>query len=83
MNFCIKLNLCQVGKKRKDPCKSKIFHSYFLIIQESQMNKSLEEKLKTEILNSPISEDDGIPILLNNKFISGDNQKYMKMYNWM
>ena len=47
------------------------------------MNKTLEEKLKTEILNSSISEEEGIPILLNKKFVSGDNQKYMKMYNWM
>jgi ubiquinone/menaquinone biosynthesis C-methylase UbiE len=48
------------------------------------MNKRLTEKLRTEFKNgNPIEETEGIPVFLNSKFTTGDNLKYMKMYNWM
>ena len=49
------------------------------------MNNKLKEKLKAEYLNENSTSNiiDKIPVLLNNQFITGDNQKYMKMYEWM
>lgn len=47
------------------------------------MEKLLESKLKPEILKNNYKEADGITILLNDKYLVGDNEKYMKMYNWM
>jgi ubiquinone/menaquinone biosynthesis C-methylase UbiE len=45
------------------------------------MDIRLKEKLRADYhLDSKII--DGIPILLNDKFVTGDNQKYMKMYDW-
>jgi len=46
------------------------------------MDIRLKEKLRAEfhLENKMIN---GIPVLLNDKFLSGDNQKYMKMYDWM
>jgi ubiquinone/menaquinone biosynthesis C-methylase UbiE len=49
------------------------------------MDNRLKEKLRKEYqadsCNSKII--DGIPVFLNDKFVTGDNQKYMKMYDWM
>jgi ubiquinone/menaquinone biosynthesis C-methylase UbiE len=46
------------------------------------MDIRLKEKLRSDYhLDNKII--DGIPILLNDKFVTGDNQKYMKMYDWM
>jgi len=46
------------------------------------MDVRLKEKLRAEFhLENKII--DGIPVFLNDKFLSGDNQKYMKMYDWM
>jgi len=46
---------------------------------------AIKSKLKTEYQigfeNYKVS--DNIPIFLNDKFVAGDNEKYMKMYNWM
>jgi len=47
------------------------------------MDSSLETKLKPQYLQQPIKEAGGIPVLLNENFISGDNGKYRKMYEWM
>jgi len=47
------------------------------------MDSSLETKLKPQYLQQPIKEAGGIPVLLNENFISGDNGKYRKMYDWM
>jgi ubiquinone/menaquinone biosynthesis C-methylase UbiE len=47
------------------------------------MNNKLKEKLKIEYRNDTIKQTNGIPVFLNDKFLSGDNQKYMKMYDWM
>jgi hypothetical protein len=44
------------------------------------MNK-IKEKLRNEFVN--FKETDGIAVILNEKYINGDNQKYMKMYDWM
>ena len=42
----------------------------------------LKEKLRAEYQsNDQLKED--IPVFLNDKFVKGDNQKYMKMYDWM
>ncbi|GEJ39652.1 Methyltransferase domain protein [Flavobacterium psychrophilum] len=46
------------------------------------MDIRLKEKLRAEYhLDNKII--DGIPVFLNDKFVTGDNQKYMKMYDWM
>lgn len=46
------------------------------------MNIRLKEKLRAEYhFDNRII--DGIPVFLNDKFVTGDNQKYMKMYDWM
>jgi len=47
------------------------------------MNPNLKSKLKPEYLEVAFKEVDGIPIFLNEKFLTGDNEKYMKMYDWM
>ena len=47
------------------------------------MNNKLKEKLKIEYRNDTVKQTNGIPIFLNDQFLSGDNQKYMKMYDWM
>jgi len=46
------------------------------------MNSRLNEKLRAEHhLDDRII--DGIPVFLNDTFVTGDNQKYMQMYDWM
>jgi len=46
------------------------------------MDIRLKEKLRAEYhLDEKII--DGIPVFLNDKFVTGDNLKYMKMYDWM
>lgn len=46
------------------------------------MDIRLKEKLRTESQMDNKLVDD-IPVFLNDKFVTGDNQKYMKMYDWM
>jgi ubiquinone/menaquinone biosynthesis C-methylase UbiE len=43
----------------------------------------IKAKLKEEYQNKEFVEIDGIPVIMNEKYLSGDNEKYMKMYNWM
>jgi ubiquinone/menaquinone biosynthesis C-methylase UbiE len=47
------------------------------------MGTKIEEKLKQEINPENIKNDNGITIYLNNQYIVGDNEKFMKMYDWM
>ena len=49
------------------------------------MDNKLKEKLRTEYQFENFENNiiDGIPLFLNDKFVTGDNQKYMKMYDWM
>jgi ubiquinone/menaquinone biosynthesis C-methylase UbiE len=49
------------------------------------MDIKLKEKLLPEyqIENPDNKTIDGISVFLNDKFVNGDNQKYMKMYDWM
>ena len=37
----------------------------------------------SQILKADIKIEDGIFCCMNDHFVSGDNQKYMKMYDWM
>jgi ubiquinone/menaquinone biosynthesis C-methylase UbiE len=46
------------------------------------MDIRLKEKLRSEY-HSDNKMIDGIHIILNDKFVNGNNQKYMKMYDWM
>jgi Methylase involved in ubiquinone/menaquinone biosynthesis len=46
------------------------------------MENRLKAKLRAEYhLDNKIMDE--IPVILNDKFVSGNNQKYMKMYDWM
>ncbi len=47
------------------------------------MDNRLKEKLQTEYQNESHKVIDDIPVFLNDKYVIGDNQKYMKMYDWM
>jgi ubiquinone/menaquinone biosynthesis C-methylase UbiE len=47
------------------------------------MNTGLKDKLKPDINLDIITIINEIPVLLNKKFISGDNEKFMGMYNWI
>jgi ubiquinone/menaquinone biosynthesis C-methylase UbiE len=49
------------------------------------MDNRLKEKLRKEYQADSFDSKiiDGIPVFLNDKFVTGDNQKYMKMYDWM
>jgi len=47
------------------------------------MEAKFADKLKQEIPPESLTEDNGIIFYLDNKFITGDNEKFMKMYNWM
>ena len=49
------------------------------------MNIRLKSKLKPEYHKNleRYKETDQIPVFLNEKFVTGDNEKYMKMYDWM
>lgn len=46
------------------------------------MNDGIRTKLKDEFQNSDKLQD-SIPNFINDKYLGGDNEKYMKMYNWM
>ncbi|ATU04952.1 SAM-dependent methyltransferase [Candidatus Gracilibacteria bacterium HOT-871] len=48
---------------------------------ENQLNLKIKEKIKSDIDFEKLENKDGIPIYLNKKYLSGDNEKYMKMYN--
>ena len=39
--------------------------------------------LKPDIKAESLEQENGIFLYMNNDFVSGDNQKYMKMYDWM
>ena len=45
------------------------------------IDKKIKEKFKANIDFQKLEEKKGIIIYLNDKYISGDNRKYMKMYN--
>jgi ubiquinone/menaquinone biosynthesis C-methylase UbiE len=47
------------------------------------MNKNIHSKLESEFSTADLREADGITIIKNNNFLNGDNEKYMKMYDWM
>ena len=49
------------------------------------MDNKLKSKLRVEYTrdNFDLKIVDGIPVFLNDTFVRGDNQKYMKMYDWM
>jgi len=49
------------------------------------MDTILTAKLKPEFQEAfeTIKETDNIRVFLNEKFVTGDNEKYMKMYDWM
>jgi ubiquinone/menaquinone biosynthesis C-methylase UbiE len=44
---------------------------------------NLAPKLKPQYREAGFPETDGIPVFLSEEFLTGDNEKYMKMYNWM
>ena len=52
-----------------------------MTITDNRLIKKLKPEYQTEDFN--YKEVDGIPVFLNDKYVSGDNQKYMKMYDWM
>ena len=39
--------------------------------------------LKPDIKAESLEQENDIFLYMNNDFVSGDNQKYMKMYDWM
>ena len=47
------------------------------------MTTNIIQKLKPNIKLEKIQQVNGIFCCINDDFISGDNQKYMKMYDWM
>jgi len=48
------------------------------------MDTNLKSKLKPKYREGTgFKETDGIPVFMNSDFISGDNEKYRKMYDWM
>ena len=47
------------------------------------MLPELQSKLRPDLDVSNIKETHGIPILLNPRYLDGDNARYMKMYNRM
>jgi ubiquinone/menaquinone biosynthesis C-methylase UbiE len=47
------------------------------------MDKKLQSILKPELQTIPYQEVDGIAVFQNATLVSGDNEKYMKMYDWM
>ncbi len=47
------------------------------------MDPDLASKLKPQYREVAVKETNGIPVLLNKQFLTGDNEKYRKMYNWM
>jgi len=47
------------------------------------MKTEILSVLQEEVRKKEIPTRDGISIILNDKFIKGDNKKFMDMYNWM
>ena len=47
------------------------------------MTTNITQKLKPNIKLEEIQQANGIFCCMNDVFISGDNQRYMKMYDWM
>lgn len=47
------------------------------------MMTDISQKLKSDIKVKDLKQENGILCCMNDYFISGDNQKYMKMYDWM
>ena len=47
------------------------------------MMTDISQKLKSDIKVEDLKQENGILCYMNDYFISGDNQKYMKMYDWM
>ena len=47
------------------------------------MMTDISQKLKSDIKAEDLKQENGILCYMNDYFISGDNQKYMKMYDWM
>jgi ubiquinone/menaquinone biosynthesis C-methylase UbiE len=49
------------------------------------MDNTLKAKLRPEYQDEDSDNNmvDGIHVFLNEKYVTGDNQKYMKMYDWM
>ena len=45
--------------------------------------KDISKILKSDIKTENLKQENGILCCMNDFFISGDNQKYMKMYDWM
>ena len=39
--------------------------------------------LKPEVKAEGLKQEGGIFVYMDNDFVSGDNHKYMKMYDWM
>ena len=47
------------------------------------MMTDISQKLKSDIKVEDLKQENGILCCMNDYFISGDNQRYMKMYDWM
>ena len=45
--------------------------------------KDISQILKADIKIEDVKQENGIFCCMNDHFVSGDNQKYMKMYDWM
>jgi|GEM_PF-375647 len=45
--------------------------------------KDISQILKSDINIKDVKQENGIFCCMNDHFVSGDNQKYMKMYDWM
>jgi ubiquinone/menaquinone biosynthesis C-methylase UbiE len=56
-----------------------------LTISTLKMNINLKSKLKPayQAGSGNYTEADDIPVFLDGKYVTGDNEKYMKMYDWM
>ena len=47
------------------------------------MAANISTWLKPEVKAEGLKQEDGIFVYMDNDFVSGDNHKYMKMYDWM
>ena len=47
------------------------------------MTTDISKWLKPSIKAENLQQENGIFVYMNNDFVSGDNHKYMKMYDWM
>ena len=45
--------------------------------------KDISQIFKSDIKIEDVKQENGIFCCMNDHFVSGDNQKYMKMYDWM